>query len=81
MSELFFIMATAMVASALFVYGVHMYINRSRSYEVEFVDFVRDYTGEEYALFVDCENPDATIAIPMESIDKIVKARKKRSEA
>lgn len=65
----------ALTASALFVYGIHRYLSRDKSYEVEFVDFVEDYTGTEYALFVDIDDADHTIAIPLGALKRVMEKK------
>lgn len=68
-------MIIALIASAGFVYGIHIYLRRNKSYEVEFVDFFHDYAGAEYALFVDVDDADRTIAIPMNAIERVMKKK------
>lgn len=77
MTSLIISCVSAVIASGFFVYGVHLFLSKNKSYELEFIDFVNDYTGAEYALFVDVDDADRTIAIPMESIDKINRLKNK----
>lgn len=73
MTSLIIACTSAVIASAGFVWGIHLFLSKSKTFELEFVDFIQDELGHEYAIFVDILDPDRTVAIPMDAINKIVK--------
>jgi len=77
LSSLIIACISAVIASGLFVYGVHLYLSKNKPIELDFIDFIFDERGEEYALLVDSYNPDRVVAMSMDSLNEILACKNK----